>query len=461
MNFCLVNSTKAGKEDYGSVYARYRSGSINKKYAIGFVLKTSNWELYSSKKYNSDALIPELKISFGKFANILEQIKNYFDNSFDPNKVATEIKAIRMAMLKENNDDSLKREANVKPYLLVDFMEQTLHEYSTGKRQNPKSKRDTSKVMVKYHKPSITSIKNFEKDCEYHFSLEEVNMDFRNEFINWNLEKGVKKNTVNGYLGTICAFMRIAIDDKLTKNDECFKKGFIPPREETFEVYLTPGQLQQLYELDLSDHQQILDTVGNFEMCKTERFFFESRFRPTYRNFIEEARDIFLIGCFTGQRHSDYSRINSNMIKKMKGISFVELTQVKTGKTISIPMDRRVKAILNKYNGELPEMRIRYFNFAIRLVAELLGWTWEPSLNGLRRGGYEKGNRFCDMITSHTARRTFATNAYAAGVPLQSILVITGHSREERLRTYLRLDRQEKGIIAANAFEKLVEIKKA
>ena len=39
MNFCLVNSTKAGKEDYGSVYARYRSGSINKKYAIGFVLK--------------------------------------------------------------------------------------------------------------------------------------------------------------------------------------------------------------------------------------------------------------------------------------------------------------------------------------------------------------------------------------------------------------------------------------
>lgn len=171
MNFCLVNSTKAGKEDYGSVYARYRSGSINKKYAIGFVLKTSNWELYSSKKYNSDALIPELKISFGKFANILEQIKNYFDNSFDPNKVATEIKAIRMAMLKENNDDSLKREANVKPYLLVDFMEQTLHEYSTGKRQNPKSKRDTSKVMVKYHKPSITSIKNFEKDCEYHSLL--------------------------------------------------------------------------------------------------------------------------------------------------------------------------------------------------------------------------------------------------------------------------------------------------
>ena len=118
-------------------------------------------------------------------------------------------------------------------------------------------------------------------------------------------------------------------------------------------------------------------------------------------------------------------------------------------------------SIINCYSSICVDKTIRYFNFAIRLVAELLGWTWEPSLNGLRRGGYEKGNRFCDMITSHTARRTFATNAYAAGVPLQSILVITGHSREERLRTYLRLDRQEKGIIAANAFEKLVEIKKA
>ena len=61
---------------------------------------------------------------------------------------------------------------------------------------------------------------------------------------------------------------------------------------------------------------------------------------------------------------------------------------------------------------------------------------------------------------SHTARRSFATNAYAAGVPLQSIMTVTGHSREERLKTYLRLQDQEKGIIAANAFAKIIEIKR-
>lgn len=39
---------------------------------------------------------------------------------------------------------------------------------------------------------------------------------------------------------------------------------------------------------------------------------------------------------------------------------------------------------------------------------------------------YEK----CDMVTSHTARRSFATNAYRAGIPSLSIMQITGHTTE-------------------------------
>ena len=72
--------------------------------------------------------------------------------------------------------------------------------------------------------------------------------------------------------------------------------------------------------------------------------------------------------------------------------------------------------------------------------------------------GAKLGTRFCDMITSHTARRSFATNAYAAGVPLASIMAVTGHSREEKLRVYLKLQAEDKAIIASKAFKGVLDL---
>ena len=58
------------------------------------------------------------------------------------------------------------------------------------------------------------------------------------------------------------------------------------------------------------------------------------------------------------------------------------------------------------------------------------------------------------MVT-HTARRTFATNAYKAGVPLSAIMAVTGHSSEEMLRRYLKLGTKERALLAAAEFDKI------
>lgn len=60
------------------------------------------------------------------------------------------------------------------------------------------------------------------------------------------------------------------------------------------------------------------------------------------------------------------------------------------------------------------------------------------------------------MLLSHTARRSFATNAYKAGVPLPSIQAITGHSSEAQLRRYLKLDAEEKAVIALKDFKGII-----
>ena len=162
---------------------------------------------------------------------------------------------------------------------------------------------------------------------------------------------------------------------------------------------------------------------------------------------MEHARDIFIAGCLTGQRVSDYLRYSNDMIVVVNDIFFLKVKQVKTKKTVMIPLDKRVRDILDRYNGRMPKMCDATLNDYVHIICEIMGWTWTPQIENLHRSA-KGGYRFCDLVTSHTARRSFATNAYKAGVPLSSIIAITGHAREEGLRRYLKLNAAEKAVVA-------------
>ena len=129
----------------------------------------------------------------------------------------------------------------------------------------------------------------------------------------------------------------------------------------------------------------------------------------------------------------------------------------KTDKKVYIPLDRRVRMILDKYGGSLPRVSANEMNRLIKTVGLLFGWTWDCGFDA-RRLNPRRGRRFCDMLLSHTARRSFATNAYKAGVPLTSIQSITGHSSEAQLRRYLKLNAEEKAILALKDFKGVIEI---
>ena len=103
-------------------------------------------------------------------------------------------------------------------------------------------------------------------------------------------------------------------------------------------------------------------------------------------------------------------------------------------------MDYRVDDILNKYNGELPKVYDQKINDHIKEIGEALGWTEIVELEE-QHGAmeYTARKRFCDLLKTHTARRSFATNMYKTGASLNSIMAITGHSSEQQLKTYLKL----------------------
>ena len=212
------------------------------------------------------------------------------------------------------------------------------------------------------------------------------------------------------------------------------RSGFEVIYRDVDNVYLTDERINELYKYDLSD-------------------------RPAW----EKVRDVFVVGCLTGQRISDYKRINAKMIVTLTdGNRYIKLKQEKTGNTVYIPLDYRVDDILNKYNGELPKVYDQKINDHIKESGEALGWTEIVELEE-QHGAmeYTARKRFCDLLKTHTARRSFATNMYKTGASLNSIMAITGHSSEQQLKTYLKLDESEKAMLAAKEsyFTKLRAIK--
>lgn len=86
----------------------------------------------------------------------------------------------------------------------------------------------------------------------------------------------------------------------------------------------------------------------------------------------EEIRDHFIVGCLTGLRYSDYSRLTAENIADGE----IRIRTKKTKAPVVIPMHWMVKEIVKKYDGAFPGARcIQYFNLAIKKICRQVGLT--------------------------------------------------------------------------------------
>lgn len=455
MDFFVKKSTKTGKEDYCSIYARVRGNGLNKKYAIGMIVKITEWDTYNSKRYDASAMVESLGIRYGLFANILEQIKFELEENFNPDAAASTIRAIRDSVLSAF-DKKKKRKNYVNKVTLTDFLQKLIEDFKSGQRTAKGKPLSTARIRkyVDIHR----TIGLFEQAINEKIYLDDIDMDFQKGYVSWLKECGWSPNTISPYMRNLRYALSIAIEEKLTKNTCYLNPDFAPKGEEVDNIFLTPSQIQQLADFDLSSRKKIATYIEQTGFEDPERKNnLLAWLTDVQAKHIEESRDLFLVGCYTGQRFSDFSRISTDNLCTIKGKKFLKIVQQKTNKTVVIPYDVRVKAILKKYKGEVPHIEKKEVNENLKLIGELIGWTYIADIDETKMG-VKKGPRFCDMISTHTARRSFASNAYAAGVPLSSIIAVTGHSREETLRIYLKLQPTEKATIAAKDFKGVLDI---
>ena len=245
---------------------------------------------------------------------------------------------------------------------------------------------------------SKNHLEAFQKKHDFRVDFDTIGKYFYIKFTDYLSGLGLKANSVGSHIGRIKRLMNEANEDKLTTNQDHHKRDFKVLTEQVDTVYLTEDEIKALYEMPIE--------------------------QAAYR----KIRDIFVLHCYTGLRNSDWSKVSIEHIHE--GNLYVR-TQ-KTNEPVIIPVKPLVMEILNKY-GTLDIPYLEKTNKMIR-------WFGQKAHDEkISKGDLNKWLK----IRSHTVRRSFATNAYLAGIPMRDIMQITGHRKTESFLRYIRVTKLE------------------
>lgn len=232
------------------------------------------------------------------------------------------------------------------------------------------------------------------------------------EALNAEGEPGLMPNTIGKQNKNLKAYFNWCIDKNIIQRFST--KQFPTIVEDVDKIYLTEKDLEKLEEI------QILSTEK------------------------QTVRDLFLIGCETGLRFSDFVRITKHDIRGTE----LHITPKKTKnagvKKLVIPLSSRVQNIMIKYDGEIPTFdknHLTKFNKTIRELCKEAKLNDEIKFYREISGKTEMIVKHkYEEVSSHTCRRTFCTLKFLKGMPAQAIMKFSGHKSERNFLKYLKLD---------------------
>jgi len=329
------------------------------------------------------------------FTPTYETVKNYFDSYF-------------------KNEQELTSETQT---TFFDFVDSFIEDAKTKPNRHTKNQTPVTTGTIKGYLTALNLFKRFNDEVQK-FDFEDIDLHFYNKFSNWCDSLGFRKGYKGKNIKTLKVFMNAAVRAGITTNVKFRDSDFMVVHETADSIYLTLDELTAIWQLDLNND-------------------------PTK----ERARDLFLIGCFTGLRVSDYNNLKPSSIKEINGVKMFVVKTQKTKKMVAIPMHPIVNAILTKYNGIPARMHDQKINQNIKEVARLAAID-EVIETTATVGGLEVTNRQpkFKLVSTHTARRSFCTNAYLNDMDSLDIMAISGHTSEKDFLKYIKVTPEQRAV---------------
>lgn len=401
------------------IYLIYRFNGQRLKYSTGEKVHPDNWDTnlqrLASNRNKQDRI---------NFRDANNQLDRYEAKVIELRR-SFELSCLELSpeLFKEHLDKEFKKDSRVSKNIevkedLLNFAQRFINEARSGERLVRRRNKKYEPITLKTHQTTLTNIKEFQDFRGRSINFDDIDLNFHKDFIRWltNVKK-YASNSIGNQIKHLKAWMRAAQTEGLHDSSAFESDEFTKPKEETGAIYLNDAELDKLYLLDLSDNKKL-----------------------------DKVRDLFLIGCYTGLRYSDFTQLKIENISE-DGKRLIVTTQ-KTQSKLQIPMTFQVKAILQKYfptvPGVISNQKMNEYLKELALKAEL-NQKVEVSMT---KGG-SRITKFLEkskLISTHTARRSFATNAYLAGVSTIDLMRITGHKTETSFMKYIKVTNEETAI---------------
>jgi site-specific recombinase XerD len=346
-------------------------------------------------------------IDLGKRLNkedLLSFVSKYFDATSDIEQITRRIK--NQIELNLQNDPR----RNLDLYFQID-------DYISSKSEK------VTPGMLRIYRNMKEHLQAFEIYRKKKITFQSFDLDFYESFIDYlsfsyiqrrrkEVIYGLKINTIGKTIKQLRIFLRNRMRKKIIPQIDL--RDFKITEEAVDAIYLTWNEISKIYKIDLSRFPHLID----------------------YRN-------MFVLGCLTGLRFSDFSTLKLTDVRN----GMLHKKQDKSDHWVVIPLRQEAhKLFNNEFKNEIPVLTNAEFNRHIKTLGKLAGIDDSIDFS------YKKGNKDIHVrkpkyawITSHTCRRSFCTNEFLAGTPVELIMKISGHKSVKDFYKYIRITPEEAG----------------
>lgn len=274
-------------------------------------------------------------------------------------------------------------------------------------------------------------LRDFEDDNHLTMSFKWVAAGGYDKITQWMYEKGKSNNYAGGVLRVVKRVYNHA-RGQLDLKPLLGVKVESHPKDS---VYLTNDEIEAISELELTEGTLVAfykEIELNEALC------------PYEIKMYNVTRTKFLFGCYTGLRVSDFNSLKELNIRD----GIVNVYMKKTKKKVAIPLNGKARELIASglLFESIPDQDI---NKKIKIICRMTGamnYPVEVKKHIAGQAVIEEHPKW-DLITSHTARRSFATNLHLSGaVSLFDIMLLLGHSSIETTRNYLRVSADENAL---------------
>lgn len=419
--YFYLKEPKSTKET--SILIQY-SGIVEKgnfKFYTGEKVLRENWDfdnrMPKSIQGKGGAKLRNLRAKLTPYNTFLEKMINFCE--------LNEIDVTRSFLQDEFNKRFPKKNKRVKASkdrfeYFTDFIDDFI--IKAPNLINRSTKKKYTESRIKSFKKTRTRLKSYEKHKETRIRIDSFDLSTHDSFVNY-LDETCAYAT--NYISTLVKITKklLKVADKEFKynvHNDYTEKEFNYSEEESIAIAWSEDEIDLMYKHDFS-----------------------------YDKDLQNCRDLAIIGIWSGLRVSDFMRLQDINPNDKFIIVKPQKTKETTGIRVVIPLHYQVKEII-KRRGMPKTISEDDFNKSIKIICRVIGLKNEVKgslmVYNEEVEAYRKKVDFYPkykLVSSHTCRRTFATVQYKIGLPILTIMNITGHTTQRNFLKYIKVTDEE------------------